>query len=165
MHRLKNWHLLAICVLVWSTTWHAITFQLGHVPSEVGVALRFALAGAVVLALCIVRKERLRFTAPDHAMLALQGSLMYGASYVCVYNAELYVFSGLVAVGYSASPLINGLGARALFGIRTTWRFMLGGVLALAGVTLIFWPEFARAEGGRSMMLGTAITVASRNCT
>ena len=48
MHRLKNWQLFAICVLTWGTTWHAITFQLGTVAPEVGVALRFALAGAVV---------------------------------------------------------------------------------------------------------------------
>ena len=44
MHRLKNWQLFAICVLTWGTTWFAITFQIGHVAPEVGVAMRFALA-------------------------------------------------------------------------------------------------------------------------
>jgi drug/metabolite transporter (DMT)-like permease len=161
MHRLKNWQLFAICVLTWSTTWYAITFQLGHVAPEVGVALRFALAGAVVLALCVVRKERLRFTPADHALLALQGCFMYGVSYICVYHAEQHVVSGLVAVGYSASPLVAGLGAHVLFRVRVTGRFIIGGVLGLTGVAMIFWPEFDKAAGSRDTLLGTLFTVGS----
>jgi drug/metabolite transporter (DMT)-like permease len=161
MHRLKNWQLFAICVLTWGTTWYAITFQVGRVSPEVGVALRFALAGAVVLALCVVRNEKLRFTSVDHALLALQGSFMYGVSYICVYHAEQHVFSGLVAVGYSASPLVAGLGARALFGARMTGRFVVGGVLGLAGVALIFWPEFGKAAGSHDALLGAVFTVTS----
>ena len=106
MHRLKNWHLFAICVLTWGTTWFAITFQIGHVAPEVGVAMRFALAGAVILGLCVLRHENLRFTPSQHAIFALQGGFMYGVSYVCVYHAEQHLVSGLVAVGYSASPLV-----------------------------------------------------------
>ena len=114
MHRFKNWQLFAICVLTWGTTWFAITFQIGHVAPEVGVAMRFALAGAVILGLCVLRQERLRFTPGEHAIFALQGGFMYGVSYVCVYHAEQHLVSGLVAVGYSASPLVAGIGARAL---------------------------------------------------
>jgi drug/metabolite transporter (DMT)-like permease len=161
MHRLKNWQLFAICVLTWGTTWFAITFQIGHVAPEVGVAMRFALAGVVILGLCAVRQERLRFTPSQHAIFALQGGFMYGVSYVCVYHAEHYLVSGLVAVGYSASPLVAGLGARALFGVRLGQRFILGGLLGIAGVALIFWPEFARTTGDRNTLLGALFTVGS----
>jgi drug/metabolite transporter (DMT)-like permease len=166
MQRLKNWQLLAICVLTWGTTWYAITFQIGHTSPEVGVALRFGVAGAVVLAMCALRGLPLRFTRRDHALLALQGGFMYGVSYICVYHAEQHVVSGLVAVGYSASPLVSGLGARLLFGVRVTRRFVLGGLLGLAGVALIFWPEFGRAAvasgvGRSHAVLGALFTVAS----
>jgi drug/metabolite transporter (DMT)-like permease len=161
MHRLKNWHLFAICVFIWSTTWYAITFQLGYVPAEVGVAWRFALAGAVVLALCMVRGDKLHLTLGGHASLAMQGAFMYGVSYICVYHAERHVFSGLVAVGYSASPLVTGLGARGLFGVRMTRRFVAGGLLGLFGVALMFWPEFGKASGGRDTDLGALFTVAA----
>ena len=103
MHRLSNWQLLAVCVLVWGTTWYAIKFQIGHAPPELDVALRFALAGAVVLAMCKARGIGLRFDARDHARFAAQGMLLYGVSYVCVYHAEQHLVSGLVAVGYSAA--------------------------------------------------------------
>ena len=161
MHRLRNWQLLAICVLTWGTTWYAITFQLGHTAPEVGVALRFGLAGAVVLAMCAWRGLRLRFTPRQHAWLALQGVFLYGVSYICVYHAERHVASGLVAVGYSASPLASGLGARALFGVRTSQRFVFGGLLGIAGVVLIFWPEFGKAAGSGSVALGALLTLAS----
>ena len=161
MHRFKTWQLFAICVGTWGTTWYAITFQLGHVPPEVGVALRFALAGATILGLCTLWRHNLRFTSRQHAIFALQGSFMYGVSYVCVYHAEQHVVSGLVAVGYSASPLVAGLGARALFGVRISRRFVLGGVLGIMGVALIFWPEFRSATGSRNVLLGALFTVAS----
>jgi drug/metabolite transporter (DMT)-like permease len=161
MHRFKTWQLFAICVGTWGTTWYAITFQLGHVPPEVGVALRFALAGATILGLCTLWRHNLRFTPRQHAIFALQGSFMYGVSYVCVYHAEQHVVSGLVAVGYSASPLVAGLGARALFGVRISRRFVLGGVLGIMGVALIFWPEFRSATGSRNVLLGALFTVAS----
>jgi drug/metabolite transporter (DMT)-like permease len=159
VHRLKNWQLFWICVLTWGTTWYAITFQLGHTAPEVGVAMRFALAGTTVLALCAARRLQLRFPLRDHALFALQGGFMYGVSYVCVYHAEQHVVSGLVAVGYSASPLVTGLGAHALFGLRVTGRFILGGLMGLAGVALMFWPEFGKAAGSGDALLGAQFTI------
>jgi len=127
----------------------------------VGVALRFGLAAALVLGWCAWRGVPLRFGLADHARFAVQGGFMYGVSYVCVYHAEQHVASGLVAVGYSASPLISGLGALLLFGVAVTQRFIWGGLLAMAGVVLIFWPEFGKAAHGAGTTLGVAFAVAS----
>ena len=161
MRRFKTWQLFAICVLVWGTTWHAITYQIGEFPAELSVALRFALAGASVLALCRWRRVALAFSARDHAALALQGVFLYGVSYVCVYHAERFVPSGLVAVGYSAAPLLGGVGAALVFKAPIGGRFVFGGVLALCGVALIFWPEVARSGDAERAALGALLTVAS----
>ena len=161
MQRLENWHLFAACVAIWSTTWHAITYQIGPIAPEVGVALRFSLAGACVLAACAWRGTSLRMPGSNHARLALQGMLLYGVSYVCVYHAEGYVPSGLVAVGYSASPLIVGFGARLAFGAALSRRFVLGGAIGLSGVALIFWPELAATHGDDAALRGAAFTVAA----
>ena len=159
MNRLATWQLFALCVLVWGTTWYAITWQIAELAPEFGVALRFALAGATILAFAAWRGERLRFGAREHARFALQGAFMYGVSYVCVYHAEQHVVSGLVAVGYSASPLIVSLGARAAFGSPLSARFLAGGLIGLLGVTLIFWPEIARAPAGGGTALGALFTI------
>ncbi len=161
MARLRSWQLFAICVLVWGTTWHAITYQISDLAPEFGVALRFALAGICVLGLARWRGQRLRLSGKAHAALALQGTFLYGISYICVYHAERYVASGLVAVGYSASPLVTGLGAAALFGVAIGRRFIAGALLGLLGVTLIFWPELTRPATDGRAVLGAQFTVAS----
>ncbi|MEQ1806264.1 MAG: DMT family transporter [Burkholderiaceae bacterium] len=161
MRGLRNWQLFAVVVAIWGTTWHVITYQIGPISPEVGVALRFGLAGACVLAACALRGTSLRLPGADHARLALQGMLLYGVSYLCVYHAERYVPSGLVAVGFSASPLIVGIGARVAFGAALSRRFVVGGAIGLGGVALIFWPELATTQGDNSAALGAGFTVAA----
>jgi len=161
MQRLQNWQLFAICVLTWATTWHAVTYQVTPVAPEVGVAVRFFIAGALVLTLCRLRGMRLRFGWREHGLLVLQGTFLYGVSYIGIYYAERYIPSGLVAVGYSASPLLTGLGASAVFGVTVGRRFVAGGLLGIAGVALIFWPEFGKASTGTQVTLGAAFTIVS----
>ena len=157
--RLPSWQLFVIAVAIWSTTWHAILYQLAHTPPEAGVALRFALAGALALAVAAWRGDRVRCSAREHARIALQGVFMYSLAYLCVYRAEQHVPSGLVAVGYSASPLVNGIGAWLLWRTALTPRFLVGGVLCVAGVALIFAPEFAQVRAGDAALRGALFTL------
>ncbi len=156
--RLPTWQLFVIAVVIWSTTWHAILYQLQHTTPEFGVALRFGAAGALVLAFAALRGDRLRCTLPEHALLALQGVFMFSLSYLCVYHAETHVPSGLVAVGYSASPLLSGIGAWLLWRTPISARFLAGGALCVVGVALIFWPEIAGAASAQSTALGAMFT-------
>jgi len=158
---LPTWQLFALAVAIWSTTWHAILYQLQGTPPELSVALRFALAGALALAIAAWRGDRLRCTAPEHLRIALQGVFMYSLSYLCVYHAEKHVPSGLVAVGYSVSPLVNGIGARLLWRNALTLRFVLGGVLCVVGVAMIFAPEFDAMRAGDAALRGATFTVAA----
>jgi drug/metabolite transporter (DMT)-like permease len=158
---LPNWQLFVIAVVIWSTTWHAILYQLAHTTPEAGVALRFALAGAVALAIAAWRGDRLRCSAREHALLAFQGVFMYSVAYLAVYHAEMHVPSGLVAVGYSASPLVAGIGAWLLWRTPIDARFLAGGALCVIGVTLIFWPEFAHVAESEAFVRGTLFTVAA----
>lgn len=160
MHAAPTWLLFVLATLIWGTTWHAIIYQIALLPPEIGVALRFALAALCVLGWCLWRGERLALGARTQAWLAVQGATMFGLSYIAVYHAERHVPSGLVAVGYSASPLINGVAAALLWGSTLTRRFLAGGVLGVLGVALIFWPELA-GMGGAAAALGAALTVAA----
>ena len=158
MTRLSNRQLFALTVLIWGTTWHAIVVQVAAGTPELGVTLRFALAGLLVLGFARWHGERLRHDWRVHARFFVQGAFMYSLSYLCVYHAERHVPSGLVAVAYSASPLLTGLGAHWLWRVPFTRAFALGGLLGVAGVGLIFWPEFGAAGGGPQAALGLAFT-------
>jgi drug/metabolite transporter (DMT)-like permease len=149
-------------VAIWGSTWIAITFQLGRVEPEASVFYRFLAASLMLFAYCAARRLPQRFTRGEHAWLALQGVLMFSVSYIFVYYAEQHVVSGLVAVGYSASPLLALIGMRVFFGAPMTRPLVAGALLGMAGITLVFWPEFAHLQGDRSTALGamhTAIAV------
>lgn len=158
---MTNFQLFLACVLIWGSTWIAITFQLGKVAPEASVFYRFLLASLLIFAYCVARRMPLRYAPREHAWIALMGLLMFCVSYVFVYYAEEHVVSGLVAVGYSASPLLGMLGMRAFFGTPMTRRVTVGSLLGIAGITLVFWPEFGRMRAGGSVVLGAIYTAAA----
>ena len=153
--------LFATCVLIWGTTWYAITLQLAATAPAVGVALRFSLAAALILAWCLARRHPLAQPRGAHAWFAALGLLNFFASYLFVYYAEQYIVSGLVAVGYSAMPLLNMALARITLGTRMSRRVALGGLLGVIGIALIFWPEFTRLAGDSHFALGVALTASA----
>jgi drug/metabolite transporter (DMT)-like permease len=153
--------LYAICVLIWGTTWFAITAQIDVLAPEVGVAIRFGLAALALMATCFARGMRLRFDARVHALLFAQGMTGFCASYVCVYEAERFVASGVVAVGYAASPLFALVLARVFLGTRMSGQVALGGVVGIVGVVLIFWHEFVRVVASQQVVWGAELTMVS----
>jgi drug/metabolite transporter (DMT)-like permease len=158
---LTNLQLFTACVAIWGTTWLAITYQLGSVAPEASVFYRFLLASMVVFAWCKARGLPLGYGRRDHAWLALQGLLMFGIGYVFVYYAEEHVVSGLVAVGYSATPLISMLLLRVFFGTPMTAHVAIGGALGIAGITLIFLPEIAQLRGDGDVVAGLGYAMAA----
>ncbi len=155
---MSNLRLFVACVAIWGSTWLAITFQLGRVAPEASVAYRFALASAMLFAYCIARRLPLRYSTKQHAWIALFGVLMFSVSYIFVYHAERHVVSGLVAVGYSASPLLSMLGMRVFYRTPMAARVIAGSILGMAGITLVFWPELAHLGDGGATALGALYT-------
>lgn len=158
---MSNLQLFVTCIAIWGSTWIVITFQLGKVAPEASVFYRFLLASLLVFGYCVVRRLPLRHAPREHAWIALFGILMFSVSYICVYYAEEHIVSGLVAVGYSASPVLGMLGMRMFFGTPMTWRVAAGSVLGVLGIVLIFWPEFGKLQAGSETMLGAGFTAAA----
>jgi drug/metabolite transporter (DMT)-like permease len=158
---MSNPVLYAACVLIWGTTWFAITAQIDVLAPEVGVAIRFGLAALGLAGFCALRGIPLHMPRRVHALVLAQGLAGFCASYICVYQAERFVVSGVVAVGYAASPLFGLVLARVFLGTRMSRRVALGGVAGIAGVALIFGHEFARLTASREVIWGAELTAAS----
>ena len=161
MTSFSNLHLFTICVLIWGSTWLAITFQLGTVAPEISVGYRFILASAALFAYCGWRRVKLQFTWREHVDLLMFGASMFCISYIFVYYAETYIVSGMVAVAYSASPMLNMLMARALFSTPMTTRVIVGALFGIMGIVCVFWHEFANISASRNAELGAILTVLS----
>ena len=156
---MSNLQLFIAAVSIWGSTWLAITFQLGKVAPEASVFYRFLLASLLVFAYCFARRLPLRYTSRQHLWVALMGVLMFSVSYILVYYAEQHVVSGLVAVGYSASPMLGLIGMRVFFGTPMTRLLLMGSILGMVGIALVFWPEFAKLQGDRDTALGAMYTI------
>jgi drug/metabolite transporter (DMT)-like permease len=151
--------LYVAAVLIWGSTWIAITFQLGKVPPEVSVAYRFALASLILLAWCGVRRLRLAYPWRDHLWMALQGTLLFGINYVCVYLAEGLIPSGLVALIFSLMVFLNILGARVFFATPLNPTAVFGATLGVGGVALIFLPELTHSSAMGPPGVGIALAL------
>ena len=156
---MTNAQLFLACIAIWGSTWLAITFQLGRVAPEASVFYRFLLASLILFAYCRARRLPLRYSLRQHLWIALLGVLMFSVSYIFVYYAEQHVVSGLVAVGYSASPMLGLIGMRVFFGTPMTRLLVLGSILGMVGIALVFWPEFAKLQGDRDTALGALHTI------
>ena len=154
----STFQLFAICVLIWGSTWYAITFQLGVVAPEMSVGYRFLLASAALFAYCSWRGIALRFRLKQHADFAMLGASMFGVGYLFVYYAEIYIVSGMVAVAFSTGPMINMLASRMFFGTHMSARTAVASVLGIAGIVCVFWPEFGKVSASRDAELGALMT-------
>lgn len=140
---------VGLLILIWGTTWAAIRIGLEGIPPFTGVALRFGLAGLVLLALMPVFRVRVR---PDRRVLGLwafNGVLSFTVSYGIVYWAEQVVPSGLASVLWATFPLWVALFAHLwLPGERLTLRSVTGILTGFAGVVVIFSEDLSRLSIG-----------------
>jgi drug/metabolite transporter (DMT)-like permease len=128
---------LALCV-IWSSTWLAIKVGLQDLPPISFVALRFAIAVAVLLAISVGRVRLLPARRSDFKLLAYTGVLMFAVNYALLFWAELYVSSGLSAVLQATIPIFGMVFAHFLLpGEPLRWQRVAGATLAIGGVAVI----------------------------
>jgi drug/metabolite transporter (DMT)-like permease len=144
---------------VWGSTWLAIKYQLGVVAPEWSVAYRFALAAAMLALWCTATGRSMRFSARNHLFLAALGVTLFGLTYLCVYWAEQYVASGLVAVVFSTIVFMNPIGMRFAFGTPLSARTFIAAALGVAGIALLFLPELTAARSGGAAGQGIAFAL------
>lgn len=139
-------------VLIWGSTWYAITFQLGAVHPAVSIAYRFLLAGSALLGWLALRRQPILPRREGWGLIAAAGVLTFSINYFLVYRATELLPSGLVAVAGSVMSLMNVVNARLFLGQPVRPSVLAGGIMGVAGVLLLFTP---RLDGG--MLTGGAL--------
>jgi drug/metabolite transporter (DMT)-like permease len=128
---------ITLCV-IWSSTWLAIKIGLEDLPPISFVALRFAIAVVVLLAISVGRVRLLPLRRSDLKLLAYTGVLMFAVNYALLFWAELYVSSGLSAVLQATIPIFGMVFAHYLLPSEPLrWQRVAGALLAIGGVALI----------------------------
>jgi len=161
---LFNAALYGITVLVWGTTWIAMKYQVGPVAPELSVAYRFVIAAAVVFAWALLARQRLRFGWRTHLLLLAMGLCMFSFNFYFFYRAAAFHTSGLLAVVFSMTVVMNIVNGRLLLGRRASARTLIAAALGIAGIAALFWPEvsgFGLADDGA---VGLLLALAGTLC-
>jgi len=140
--KINNFFLFTIPALIWGTTWYAIKFQLGTVNPLLSVAYRFAIAGILLLIICMMLKLNMKFSLKSHFYILLQGLCLFSINYWLVYFAELNLTSGLVAIVFSLIIFLNIFFNSILLKGAVRKEVLLGGILGFAGTLIVFKNEF-----------------------
>ena len=127
---------------IWGSTWFVITGQIDGVPAAWSVFYRFALACPALFLVALFMKRRLKLTAPEHRLALLVGLFQFSGNFLFVYNAELYVTSGIVAMMFALLMVPNAIFARIFIGEKVQGGFLLGSAVAIVGVSFLLWHEW-----------------------
>jgi hypothetical protein len=162
MQRFKNWQLFAICVGVWGTTWHAITYQLSDLAPEFGVALRFAIAGCDGARVCALARPAHSLSAPRRTR---HSPCKAASSTACRMSASITpsvssprAWSRSATRPRRCSP---GWAPQPCSASRSARASSSAACSGWPGVALIFWPEIVGRPTGERGTLGALFTVAS----
>ncbi|MFC4699235.1 DMT family transporter [Glaciecola siphonariae] len=157
----SNVFLFSTCVLIWGSTWIAITFQTGETPVMVSVALRFAIAAVLLGIWCKIRSISLRIAPGQHKYLFAAGVFLYCMDYSFLYAAEQHMISALLAVLSSSVIYFNVVLRRIILGKAIRLEVIIGATIGLLGIALIFAPEFEKMSLTEGISLGLLFATAS----
>ena len=156
---MNNTFLYIITVLIWGSTWIAISYQLGSVATEVSIAYRFGLAALLLFAYCKFKGLTLSFTWRQHAHFFLFGITTFSTNYYLLYSAQQHINSALTCIAFSMIMFFNVFNARLWFGTKITQQIYLGGALGLLGIVTLFWPQISDTQLGAETLLGLGFAV------
>ncbi len=148
------------CVLIWGSTWFAITYQLaGDVAPEVSVFYRFMLAALITFGACLLTSARMKFNFKDHLWFALQGLFMFCLNYIFTYISESMISSGLVAVTFTLMIYFNIIGMKVFFGQKAARSILLGAFFGGVGILCLFSTEILSFQSNPKAVQGLGIGI------
>jgi drug/metabolite transporter (DMT)-like permease len=137
---------VAVCSLIWGTTWFAITRQYGVVPALVSVTYRFAGAAAILFLWLLITRRSLKLTRRQHLTVLLAGFFNFTINYSAVYFAEERIASAAAAVGFAGLAFVNLVLFRIAEGQKASRSAWAAAALGVLGVAVMSWAELARAH-------------------
>ena len=135
---LRTFILFLIPTLIWGSTWFVIKFQLGEVDPLLSVSWRFLIAGALLMVYCKAKGLNMKFSYKEHGLMLLLGLSLFGLNYWMVYEAELILPSGMVAILFSLIIFTNIFFNAVLLKGPVRKEVVMGAIMGIVGTVMIF---------------------------
>ncbi|WP_323674893.1 DMT family transporter [Halorubellus sp. PRR65] len=149
--------------ILWGTSFVAIEVGLHHVPALAFAALRYDLAGLVVLAYAVAATDRWRpRTRTELVSVLVPAVFVFGAYPALLYVGETYVSGAVAAVVVSLSPVLTaGVGSALDLEEPLTTTGLVGVALGILGVGVVVDPGPGALDGS---IVGVALVLAGTAC-
>jgi drug/metabolite transporter (DMT)-like permease len=144
-------------VVIWASAFTAARVVVAEWPPLWALAIRFAVALPILLAVALWRGPRRLPTAEDRGRLALMGLFGTAGYLAAAWVASAIIPSGLVALLCATAPLFVAAGEALLFGRRLGAAAWLGLAMGWAGVAVL---GLGRASLAGAEAWGVALALA-----
>lgn len=144
-----------ILYIVWGSTYFFIRMSLVHIPPYILGAMRFILAGVLMLIWCIIRKEKV-FSWKYIRPAVVSGLLLLFLGNGGLIWSEQYLASSLAAILLAAGPIWFVVLDRSKW--RENFRskeIIIGLLVGFAGVILLFGERLVHSFGRAAGKAGT----------
>lgn len=146
--------------LFWGSTYLGIRIAVEHIPPGLMCAMRFLIAGVLMLAYCGLTGKTVLYSARQFFYIAVIGILLLTGGNLTLSYAERVVPSGLAALVVSSSPLWFLVLDSLLLGNHPITRRGLAGLgLGVAGIVVLLWPKLTATGsiGGEELWWSIAL--------
>jgi drug/metabolite transporter (DMT)-like permease len=143
-HRLQVLLAFALVYVFWGSTYLAIGIaDQERLPPAVMCAIRFVIAGSLMLVACAAMGRVVRITLAEGVRLAVIGCLLLVGGNFGLAWAEQWVPTGFAALIVAVTPIWFLVLETFVFrGDRLSRNGLIGVALGIAGVAVLFWPRF-----------------------
>jgi drug/metabolite transporter (DMT)-like permease len=141
---------------LWSSAFSVAKLAIADCPPLILLAVRFLLAGVIMLGAAALNGVSLKLRRRDLALFAVLGIANQAVYLGMGYLGLRTLSSGLSALVISANPVLTAVLAAAFLGERMTWRKAAGLLLGVGGVAFVVE---SRLAGGVEPPAGIAFTI------
>ena len=128
--------------LFWGSTYLGIDIAVQSIPPALMCAVRFSIAGVVMLLVCGLTGRRIWYSPRQIALSCVVGVLLLMGGNLTLSYAELSVSTGLAALIVAITPLwFLVLDSMLLGKHRISRRGKAGLALGVVGLLVLFYPE------------------------
>lgn len=147
-HRLKVVVAFGLVYIFWGSTYLAIGITSAEgIPPFVMCAMRFLIAGPLMLAACALFGRNVCISLQEALRLAAIGGLLLVGGNGGLAWAEQYVSTGFAALIVAVTPIwFLVLESFVFRGDRISRRGLLGLALGIVGIAILVWPKITQRD-------------------
>ena len=138
---MRNLVLFISTLICWSPTWYLIKFQFGIVDPLISIFYRFFISSFIVFIFLIIFKKKLLFNLHQHFWFFVLGITLFSLNYIFFYIANTYLISGIVTIAFSTILIMNIVGERIYFNIKSSKQTLFAAGFGIIGILIIFEKE------------------------